>query len=98
MKHISSVIVTDDCSPLAAAHSAPPEYFPRRTSFPDSDVRSTRGSSAACRQGACGRTCTAPPAYTATTKQVLHLENIYNNNNNELTRMQIMIIAIILLK
>lgn len=61
--------VADVSSPPAEAHSAPPGCSPHQTSCPDSGARSNRGSSVACRRGACGTTCTAPLVYTATAGQ-----------------------------
>lgn len=52
------------------ARSAPPEYSPHQTSCPGNGVHSSRGFSAACQQGACGRTCTAPPACTVNSNEV----------------------------
>lgn len=51
-------------SPPAAARSARPGCSPRRTSCPGSGAHSSHGCAAGCRAGACGRTCTAPPACT----------------------------------
>lgn len=52
-------------SPLGGARSALPGCSLHRTSSPGSGAHSNHGCAAACLQGACGRTYTAPLACTA---------------------------------
>ena len=55
--------------PLGAAHSALPGCSPHQTSSLGSGAHSNHGCAAACLQGACGRTYTAPLVCTVQGRQ-----------------------------